>query len=169
VKVVFLDIDGVLNSHAWFARPSREPGTLGRLDPEPVARVERLCAETGAVVVVTSTLRLLHDVRELTGLLRTRGFTHRVLDFTPDIEDRRGRGDEIQRWLESARGKKLEGIAILDDEEKMFHLDPWLVRTSYETGLLDAHVEEAKRVLERPFSRDDRPRRRRVPRTTRSR
>jgi hypothetical protein len=150
MKIIFLDIDGVLNSHAWFARPSREAGTLGRLDPSAVARVQGICAETGASVVITSSLRLLHTQKELVGFLRERGFAGRILGATPHIADRQGRGDEIQRWLDAMRRhgrESLDGMVIFDDEEAMFHLESWCVRTSYTTGLTDDDVALAKRIL----------------------
>lgn len=163
MRFVFLDFDGVLNSRALVeAAPAPVALGLGLLAGSAVARVERLCADTGAAIVVSSTWRLSFDVTALQDMLRARGLTTTsVLDVTPMIPHRRGRGQEIQRWLDTvprARGWSVDGIVILDDEPSMLHLMPWLVQSSFETGLTDAHVAAAKRILMHappaPFARD---------------
>jgi len=53
-RIIFLDIDGVLNSRRWFVANRFDEGkqsTLGELDPEAVARVQTLVDRTGASVV----------------------------------------------------------------------------------------------------------------------
>lgn len=50
MKVIFLDFDGVLNS-TRFMMENPQRGLCG-LDKVAVARLNRLCAETGAYVVV---------------------------------------------------------------------------------------------------------------------
>lgn len=149
LRIVFLDFDGVLNARALVDRAPL-PLVLGGelLDAEAVARVERLCVEAGAAIVVTSTWRLTFDRTALQGLLRAQGLASTpVLDCTPFIPHKRGRGQEIQRWLDAA--PPLAGLVILDDEADMLHLAPWLVQTSFETGLLDAHADAALVMLER--------------------
>jgi len=39
-------------------------------------------------------------------------------------------------------------MVILDDEPDMLHLLPWLVQSSFETGLTDAHLAAAQRILQ---------------------
>ena len=149
MRIVFLDFDGVLNARALVDRAPL-PLVLGSelLDAEAVARVERLCAEARAAIVVTSTWRLTFDRPALHALLREKGLaTTPVLDCTPFIPHKRGRGQEIQRWLDAA--SPLEGMVILDDEPDMLHLAPWLVQTSFETGLTDVHAQAALAVLQR--------------------
>ncbi len=149
-RIVFLDFDGVLNSRALVDR-AEVPLVLGLhvLDEGAVARVERLCVEAGAQIVVTSTWRLSFDRPALHELLRAKGLaTTPVLDCTPLIPHKRGRGQEIQRWLDSA--PPLDGVVILDDEPDMLHLAPWLVQSSFETGLLETHLDAAREVLASP-------------------
>jgi len=81
--------------------------------------------------------------------LRAKGLrTASVLDVTPMIPYKRGRGQEIQAWLDRARAP-IDGMVILDDEPDMLHLLPWLVQSSFKTGLTDAHLAAARRVLRR--------------------
>ena len=92
-------------------------------------------------------VRALRRLAALEGLLRAKGLrTAPVLGVTPLIPYKRGRGQEIQAWLDGARAP-LDGMVILDDEPDMLHLLPWLVQSSFETGLTDAHVAAAQRIL----------------------
>jgi hypothetical protein len=162
MRIVFLDFDGVLNSRALVERsPSPHAPGLELLAEDAVARVERLCVGAGAGIVVTSTWRLIFDLPALRGMLRAKGLTSApVLDVTPMIPHKRGRGQEIQQWLDTsphARAASLEGMVILDDEPDMLHLLPWLVQSSFETGLTDAHLVAARSVLDRAAPRPDGP------------
>lgn len=146
VKIVFLDIDGVLNSHRWFATKPPDRG-IGHLDPEACARLQRLCDESGASIVVSSTWRLLHKLPALRSMLRARGVTATILGVTPSIP-RSERGHEIAHWL--GRHEAVTGIVILDDDSDMAHLAPWHVKTHFDRGLTDWEVNAAQLVLARP-------------------
>ena len=52
------------------------------------------------------------------------------------------RGVEIQAWLDDASPRP-DAFVILDDVADMAHLAPHAVMTTWEEGLLDAHVDEA--------------------------
>lgn len=79
-----------------------------------------------------------------------------LVDFagiTPDgsrmhAERRVTRGSEIACWL-SDHAAQIESIAILDDDDDMGVLTPWLVRTTFERGLQREHVEQAVELLAR--------------------
>lgn len=149
MKVIFLDIDGVLNHADWLTE-HRNFG-LDHLDPAAVARVQRICDATGAHVVISSTWRLVYSLGRLRDMLYERGLRARVVGETPHLPAQE-RGDEIQLWLDrtpARRGWELDGIVILDDDRDMRHLDPWLVRTAFATGITDADVERAVEMLSR--------------------
>ncbi len=156
MRLVFLDFDGVLNSRALVERaPSPLAIGPGLLDADAVMRVERFCVAAGAEIVVTSTWRLTFDRAALEDMLRAKGLiTARVRGVTPMIPHKRGRGQEIQTWLDEAidadRAAPLEGIVILDDDPDMLHLMPWLVQTSFDTGVTAAHLDEAMTIVRRP-------------------
>ena len=157
MRIVFLDFDGVLNSRALVERSLAPRPGLDLLDEGAVARVEQLCVEAGAAIVVSSTWRLTFGAPALREMLRAKGLTTAtVLDITPMIPHKRGRGQEIQLWLDTApraRAWSIEGMVILDDEPDMLHLMPWLVQSSFETGMTDAHLATAKEVLSRAAPR----------------
>jgi len=152
MRLVFLDFDGVLNSRALVERaPAPLAIGLDLLDADAVARVERFCVAENAEIVVTSTWRLTFDRAALEDMLRAKGLTTaRVRDVTPMIPHKRGRGQEIQTWLDAQGSASLEGIVILDDDPDMLHLMPWLVQTSFDTGLTAVHLDAATTILRRP-------------------
>ena len=148
MKVVFLDFDGVLNSGEFAASPRNDnPGGLLGLDWKAIARLNRLILLTGAKVVVSSTWRLDDDVPGLRALLGEAGFDGEVIGMTPSLNGPRGL--EIQAWLDSAPlfGVDVEQFVIVDDDSDMEHLGDRLVKTTFQDGLQDEHVEKAAALL----------------------
>jgi hypothetical protein len=104
-KIVFLDIDGVLNS-------KRTPNPRGFpyiVDPKLLDRYVRLAATTGAKTVLLSTWR--HDPA---GRWAARYYGVPFTDVIPDMPHS-SRGDEIRAWLE--KHPEVSRYAILDDED----------------------------------------------------
>jgi hypothetical protein len=145
LRLVFLDIDGVLNSDAFFARA---PGAdvERSLDPLAVRRLDRICAEGSAKVVITSTWRLDMQVGELALVLRHHGFGGEVIGASPSLPG--PRGGEIRAWLDAHR-RDWRSYVILDDRDDMGPLRRRLVQTSMARGLLDEHVAPALALLSR--------------------
>jgi hypothetical protein len=147
VKLLFLDIDGVLNSIAYFRR--RDPITAQKcrdIDPDAVMLLNEVIERTGCSVVLSSTWRLfgLDAVRET---LAERGFTGTLIGATPVLSDNNPnrRGREILSWLKTS-GERAT-VAIVDDDTDMGPLLPRLVKTSTVDGLQRGHVEELVRLL----------------------
>jgi hypothetical protein len=153
VKILFLDIDGVLNSHDFLYRPGAAPFTTTRsdekLDRAAVLRLNRLIAETGALVVVSSTWRHGCSRVELQEVLDRAGFMGVVRDKTPEwVEGATERGHEIQAWLDEWNAAvEVVSFVILDDDSDMAHLQHRLVQTKVQSGLLDHHVDRAITML----------------------
>jgi len=147
VRVVFLDFDGVLNSRAFLVRPE---GSGDRLDPAAVSRLDQLAKRSGAKVVVTSTWRLKYSLSELSLMLREHGFEGEIIGATPalhlpgacDIEF--VREQEIRSWLDEH--PSVTDYVVLDDLflEALAHVQ---VKTEFEEGLTEEHVEIALSVL----------------------
>jgi hypothetical protein len=92
--IIFLDIDGVLNSTEWSeCRPLRgfiPPGTAQqafdeeRIDPHCVEHLRRIVERTGAKLVLASTWRHRMSVAELVRLFALYGWSDGpVIDGTP--------------------------------------------------------------------------------------
>ncbi len=148
MKVIFLDFDGVLNSRNWMeanmeAITNQTLCTLTDVDATAVKRVNEIIQQTGAVVVVSSTWRLLRPVSVLREVLGRAGFEGVVFGTTPRLSGERGH--EIADWL-NTHGP-VEGYVIIDDSSDMVHLMHKLVQTSWEAGLEDLHIPLAVEML----------------------
>jgi len=159
MSLLFLDIDGVLNSAAWLYASDRPEGMefLGNehlmvSNPAAVARLNLILSKSGAEVVISSSWRHGFDPGRMQDILDRAGFSGKVIGATPTwMGNGNVRGDEIQAWLDDngGRGKATENygwpdpFVILDDDADMAHLLPKLVHTTWAHGLLDEHVEAA--------------------------
>jgi hypothetical protein len=129
-------------------------------------RLNRLIAETGAKIVISSSWRLFARWQDLGPALNRHGLVGDVIGETPDLVNnevwlenwrvREGapftfekleRGWEIGEWL--AAHPEVTAFVILDDCSDMDALIPWLVLTHPNDGLDDPDVERAKWLLER--------------------
>lgn len=79
MKVLYLDFDGVVNDESddyrqrWARVDRGEASEAILLQPHLVARVERICQATGAVIVISSMWRKWHALNELVAMLRQQG------------------------------------------------------------------------------------------------
>ena len=145
MKVLFLDIDGVLNSENWFAyriycvknnmvnilmnfvdtddRNIKHKLTM--LDDRAIANLNRIIEETGCKVVLSSSWRSSIESENIftQNLLKLKGFKYEFYDVTPrlwfsDFSIRRG--EEIKFWLDKESEKhEIESFVILDDDSDM--------------------------------------------------
>ena len=154
MKILFLDIDGVLNSsdyriHRYVGKSDGMTWDQAQIDPEAILLLNKIIQATGCYVVVSSAWRTLHSRLELQEILNARGFLGRIIGVTPDLSNKT-RGDEIQAWLDNhaKRREPVKAFAILDDLDEghvsIGHLAAKLIQTSLEKGLTDY---EANRVI----------------------
>jgi hypothetical protein len=144
MKVLFLDIDGVLIHHKSIPiHTARKP------DPACVKRLNEITDRTGTKIVVSSTWRMFEDFHIT---LKSWGVTAEVIGKTP-ISYEKGRislgatrGAEINTWLGETEFD-IERFVILDDNNDVDPLLGSLVHTSMSTGLTELHVELAIRKL----------------------
>jgi hypothetical protein len=169
-RLVFLDFDGVLNSHRFFFGPGavKRPDNADRdeklrlsLDPAAIAHLNTIIERSGAKIVISSSWRLAHSVGTLRRALHQRGFRYAdsvvgKTPYSPVGDSTNRRGIEIQTWINTDGGAGwMTGdhgafdptIVILDDDRDMGPLLPRLVKTSWETGLLAEHVPMALQLL----------------------
>jgi hypothetical protein len=119
MKVIFLDIDGVLN-----VIPQGRDAYGGIFHPEFVDNLERIINETGAKIVISSSWR--HSgLQRMLDMWEFRNLPGEVIGVTPDLyrhidfegERTMVRGDEIQAILD--RMPEITNYVILDDDEDM--------------------------------------------------
>lgn len=157
MKVIFLDVDGVLN--CLYCKVKID-GFFFVMD-EKIELLKQLVDRTGAKVVLTSTWRQGWIDQKMG--LNTRDATHyealqdKLLEFNVELLDHtpispgniEKRGEEIDLWLKEWDGEQIESFVILDDMSGRY-LRPYsnrLVNTSFTDGLLQKHVEWAVKIL----------------------
>jgi len=163
MKVIFLDIDGVLNSHniseAVYAKTGKN-GYGGFFKEEDVAtkdniiwgedlvkNLKTIVDRTGAVIVISSTWRKSFSVDKFKEMFAVYGWNDApVIDKTPMKMSMRNRGVEIKEWLRSNEG--VTHYVILDDDDDFFtEQQPFCVYTWFELGLVKSDVERAIEIL----------------------
>ena len=166
MKLLFLDMDGVLNS-APFEHEHPFLQWDENVDPKNVERLERVLRETGTLIVISSAWRHEHDAASMQEILRKFGATlANVIGITPSLGWDYPRAAEIGLFLETLfiEGIPVEAIAAVDDTA-IFDWDPYssiddenppdvsamerlpreaFVRTKMATGLTD---EDADRLI----------------------
>lgn len=135
MKVLFLDIDGVVNKKENF-NPAHNPGPFP-IDAYCAFLVGRIELHTGCQVVLSSSWRYHPEAVQIVSERVVR-----LLDTTPTHIESGFRGDEIQAWL--SKHPEVDNYAILDDESD-FHPEQHLFRTTFEDGLTE---EIAEQVIE---------------------
>lgn len=134
MKIIFLDIDGVLNcastTECW--------GDVVGIDSDKVAILNQIIAETGAKIVLSSSWRIDQDWR---AALEDAGLPlHHIIGVTGRVASR-NRDEEIAQWR-SAHGV-IDNFVILDDDAEMIS-DMTHFKTMREEGLT---LEIANRVI----------------------
>ena len=174
MKVLFLDIDGVLNSENWFAyriycvknnmvnilmnfvntddRNIKHKLTM--LDDRAIANLNRIIEETGCKVVLSSSWRSSIESENIftQNLLKLKGFKYEFYDVTPrlwfsDFSIRRG--EEIKFWLDKESEKhEIESFVILDDDSDMLpeQMNNF-IHVDGQVGLTDRDVLTAIEIL----------------------
>ena len=149
MKVIFLDVDGVLNNRHTRTRTGEG---WCFVDDFLVARVRKIVDATGAVIVLSSTWRDEWNIEDES--LNGPDFNElcaKFNEFGMDFFSRtgawkmRGRGWEIMDWLE--RHEAIESFVILDDWNDMGPVRDHLILTNPSLGLTEEDVQEAIKIL----------------------
>lgn len=154
MKIVFLDIDGVLVTLESFTK-YKTSGNHARAHPDCVSALNLILKATGARIVISSSWRAPRRLGWFRLKFHEWGIhaaKSRTIGMTPDLPRYNGliwlgkeRGDEIQAWLDEHKG--VESFVILDDDSDMKHLKPRLVQSTFEKGLTPQLAEKAIALL----------------------
>jgi hypothetical protein len=172
MKLIFLDVDGVLNHEIWYGsteyaaldKGSEDPLVWEKtqFSPRSIELLNRLTDETGAKIVISSSWRKGRTLEELIELFRSVGVTGEVIGSTPCLYFEKHpsgydysvpRGCEIKAWLEINKGRlgdKMSRVryVIFDDDTDML----WWQRDKFlwvdpHSGLTPTLIHRAKRIL----------------------
>lgn len=175
MKVIFLDIDGVLATEttyniwardSWTKHFPTKPIPQGRswkawrnectritkvnehlLDANCCANVQAVCDQTGAKLILSSSWRHFIGLPELSTLLALKGLTSPLIDKTTILGFHRGQ--QIKEKVE-ALGLAKTDIAVFEDEEDVDPFNGRLVQTSFNgsnAGFRAKHLRRAIKLL----------------------
>ena len=166
MKIIFLDIDGVLNSEASMIRKGKFDFFNDNPDPEHIKWLNLIIEKTGAQCVISSTWRNGCSSLMMWRFLYLLGFKGKIIGNTPRLSDSY-RGTEIKAWLNEHEDKetkykdypegsmcrihmgKVESFVILDDDSDMVDLMPHLVEIDGRKGLTEEDALKAIEILNR--------------------
>ncbi len=159
MKIIFLDIDGVLNSDSWYKsiNPEERLNPDIHFDPRNIQLLNKLVLKTGAKIVLSSTWRIRYSLAEMQNILKTKGANIEIVDFTPDLtskDDSFTRGNEILKWCKEnekvigCKYSKYKTYAIIDDNDDMLY---WQRNNFFQTdryvGLTPSVVQKIIKFL----------------------
>ncbi len=163
MKLIFLDLDGVVNSDVYNSSELYKQATAGKsdalimliehnshLDPDAIKLVNELVDRSGAKVVLSSSWRFKYSPEEATEILKSRGATFTIIANTPKYTSEesnfKSRGEEIASYLSSLKYQP-ESFVILDDRSDVGNLKNNLVLTDAKYGITVLDVEKGLKIL----------------------
>lgn len=161
-RIVFLDIDGVLNN----AATAQAPFSMDALNVQPLMQlfdeIEDLAIGAEPKLVISSSWRHGPEAnwdRNIRQAFANAGWGDPpIIARTPDLGDD-GRGAEIQAWLHDNFGEDFTEhvvFAIVDDDihDMLDDQLPFMVKCNTETGLTATEIKTLKEILGN-FSQDE--------------
>lgn len=148
MRVLFLDVDGVLNNDDWawemYKKYKVEVYRNNILYQPHLEQLRRIINETDAKIVVSSSWRKIPSAyADLKRWLQMYGME--VFDETPYVGGIRG--DDIEAWFKRNKDKDIEAYAILDDDTDMGEHYSHLINTFYMEGLTPEMADECIKML----------------------
>ena len=162
-KVIFLDIDGVLNTGWWYTQMDRNTpkDKYGyAFDPNAVANLKKILDESGAEIVISSSWKSF-GLSELEEMWQDRRLPGKLIGITPNsvsdemllnadldhMELFSIRGMEIKEWL-AKHGKHVTHYAIIDDMDNFLpEQHPHFVQTDPEVGISEGCAVQVIKIL----------------------
>lgn len=157
MKVLFLDIDGVLNHEShykWLMEtdeptPQQQVFPYSEFNPASCQILNKIIEETGCKIVLSSTWRL-DGISKMNALFKHFGLPQ-IYDVTPSLAYKYDtilcRGKEIDKWL--SEHPEVTKYAIVDDDNDMEEYQlPYFVKTdAYTNGLNEEIAEKIIKIL----------------------
>lgn len=144
-QILFLDIDGVLNSEQsaiYCNELGFKNGGLtrsnGKFCPIATSNLRELLRNLPDLrIVISSTWRMGESIESLRELMLSYAGIPGDLIIGATPSTCKERGHDIQKWLDITTGKiNVQRFAILDDASDMVHLTPHLIQTSWREGFM---------------------------------
>ncbi len=157
-NIIFLDIDGVLNTINHLKRQKIASGkaTNKKWDPTACKHISLLCEHYGARIIITSSWRHEYNIEQLKEFFASNEIPSKLIkDVTSSYapqQDKNNycRGHEIQHWLQN-NSPKITSYVIIDDEAEFLESQQdHLVRVDKKKGFATKEaVTKASNILEK--------------------
>ena len=148
MKIIFLDVDGVLNDEDYYvAGKTNLPYPLCEFNPESVRTLNHIIEKTNAKIVLSASMRG-DGIEQCRNLFEAVGIKGEIISITPYVtNDYSVRGNEILKWLHDNDKYKPfsymntdHDYVILDDDSDMllqqkhnfFQISPKIGLTMYD-------------------------------------
>ena len=149
MNIIFLDIDGVLNSHRKLKEvyeQTHKPhsGYNYPFDEICLENLKTLVNLTNSKIVVTSSWRKDEKGKQkIVETLKTYDLDQHIIGYTPVLNQ--PRGIEIQAYLSTLEHQP--NYIILDDDSDMEEIIIHLIKTNIKTGLTKENVNDGIKKL----------------------
>lgn len=150
MKVIFLDVDGVLN---FEGSDAKAPGGVMGIASRPVKVLSQIVKATGAKIVLASTWgedwNMNEDECTSLGVYLDKKLRREGLHIMDKIEDSPFRGKAIRAWLD--KRPNVTDWIVIDDTEfadyKACAITAHLVKPDFDTGLTENMQDRCVRML----------------------
>ena len=155
MKVIFLEVDGVLNSEHSHSIDKNDNWMENEVSDNHIQWLKKIVDETGAKIVLSSSWRHYHPkatgsntitdplFKVLDRKLREAGLE--IIDITPDLRGKM-RGLEVQEWL-NAHLDVTKYVILDDDADFTVEQKPFFVNTTFKYGLTEILAIKAINIL----------------------
>ena len=149
LKIIFLDVDGVLNSQRKLIEvyeQTHKPhsGYAYPFDEKCLDNLRELVETTNSKIVISSTWRKDEEGRTiLLSKLKEYGLDDKVIGYIPILGCKRG--EEIEAFINSLN-REINFI-ILDDDNDMGKYEEYLIKTNNRFGLTKDDMNKAVKKL----------------------
>ena len=159
MKIVFLDCDGVVNSHLFGEQFPEKDKEHYVIDERCVKLLNELSAATWCKFVISSAWRNTLSIEEIRKLFAAKGFTGDIIDVTPRLGHGNLRGNEILQWMKeheeligSSYSEYKEYVIFDDDSDMLLWQQYNFIKTDIFCGLTPNNCYKAKYILLSKYS-----------------
>lgn len=145
-RIIFLDIDGVLNSQDWFCSDDPNRGK-GNFDPIAINRLNWVIEETDAKIVLSTSWRNDPKIFDTFKQVGVNGEISGKTDYFATGINYLYRGNEILKWCNEHDDKIISYVIIDDDEDMLFTQKDNFVHTDYIHGFTEMDARKAIKIL----------------------
>jgi hypothetical protein len=148
MKILFLDIDGVLNNRhtnqSFYCNNCKCVG----VKPELLDLLKIILDSTDAEIVISSTWREHEECMDYLKRMMGKRISSKIIGYTPSLYFRK---DEIDRWFENNKTIKIERFVVLDDleDEGLEGFGDNFVQTNRHIGLTEELADKCIEILNR--------------------